>query len=68
VHLAPEDLAGADEAFLAATSLPVRGIASIDGRAPRDGAPGPITARIRDALRACERGEDPRFAGWLVPV
>jgi branched-chain amino acid aminotransferase len=68
VHLSPEDLAGADEAFLAATSLPVQGIASIDEHLLEHGAPGPVTTRIRDALLACERGEDTRFASWVVPI
>jgi branched-chain amino acid aminotransferase len=68
VDLSPEDLAGADEAFLAATSLPVQAIASIDGHSLKGGAPGPLTARIRDWLHACERGEDGRFAGWVIPV
>jgi branched-chain amino acid aminotransferase len=68
VHLSPEDLVGADEAFLAATSLPVLGIASIDEHRLKAGAPGPVTARIRDALLACERGDDARFASWVVPV
>ena len=67
-HLAREDLAGADEAFLAATSLPVHGIASIDGLRLKGGAPGPMTVRLRDLLLACERGEDPRFASWVVPA
>ncbi|HEX8795749.1 MAG TPA: aminotransferase class IV [Polyangiaceae bacterium] len=65
-HLTPEELADADEAFLAASSMPVQGIASIDGRAMRAGAPGPVTRRLRAALMACERGEDPRFASWVV--
>ena len=67
-HLSPEDLWGADEAFLAATSLPVQAIVSIDGHPLRGGAPGPVTARIKALLIACERGEDARFPGWLVHV
>jgi branched-subunit amino acid aminotransferase/4-amino-4-deoxychorismate lyase len=63
-----EELAEADEAFLTASSLPVQGIASVDGRAMRDGAPGPVTRRLRAALAACERGEDARFASWVVDV
>jgi branched-chain amino acid aminotransferase len=68
VHLSPGDLTGADEAFLAATSYPVLGIASIDDHPLRGGAPGPVTSRIREALLACERGDDPRFASWVVPA
>jgi branched-chain amino acid aminotransferase len=65
-HLSPEDLAGADEAFLVATSLPLQGIASVDGR--RLPAAAPVSARIKAVLHACERGEDPRFAEWVVRV
>jgi len=67
-HLSPEELADADEAFLTASSLPVQGIASVDGRALKGGAPGPVTRRLRAALSACERGEDPRFASWVLDV
>jgi len=67
-HMTAEELTGADEAFLTASSLPVQGIASVDGRAMRDGAPGPVTRRLRAALTACERGEDARFASWVVDV
>jgi branched-chain amino acid aminotransferase len=67
-HLTAEELAGADEAFLTASSLPVQAIASVDGRALVAGAPGPVTRRLRAALMACERGEDPRFASWVVDV
>jgi branched-chain amino acid aminotransferase len=67
-HMSPEDLAGADEAFLSATSLPIQAIASIDGEALGHEAPGPVTSRIRAALKACERGEDPRFRSWVLGV
>jgi branched-chain amino acid aminotransferase len=66
--LRPEDLAAADEAFLSATSFPILGIASIDGQSLKRGAPGPVTTRLRDLLVACERGEDARFFGWVVPT
>ena len=66
--LRPDELADADEAFLTATSLPVQPIASIDGRPLRGGAPGPMTARIMAAFAACERGEDPRFARFVLAV
>jgi branched-chain amino acid aminotransferase len=67
-HLSPKAFAAADEAFLTSTSLLVQPIASIDGHALPSGAPGPLTARLRDLLRACERGADARFAHWLDPV
>jgi branched-chain amino acid aminotransferase len=67
-RLAPEELLAADEAFLAGTSLPVQAIAAIDGRPLRAGAPGPLTARMKALLVACERGEDARFERWLERV
>jgi branched-chain amino acid aminotransferase len=70
VHLSPEQLEGADEAFLTATSMPVVPIAAVGERALlRDAAtPGPITARIRELVLSCEHGRDPRFARWVVDV
>jgi branched-subunit amino acid aminotransferase/4-amino-4-deoxychorismate lyase len=67
-HIRPEQLADADEAFLTASSLPVQAVASFDRRPLRMTAPGPVTARIREALLACERGADRRFAHWVVRV
>jgi branched-chain amino acid aminotransferase len=67
-HLSPDDLEGADEAFLTATSLPVQPIVSFDARTLPAGAPGPITARIRELISACEMGNDVRFADWTVEV
>jgi len=67
-HLSREQLASADEAFLAGTSLPVQAIASIDGRPIGHEAPGPVTLRLKECLLRCERGADPRFSHWLVRV
>ncbi len=67
-HLSPEALAGADEAFLVATSFPVQAIASVDGQPLRGGAPGPLTTRLKEAMRACERGEDVRFRHWVLEL
>jgi branched-chain amino acid aminotransferase len=67
-HISPEDFVAADEAFLSSSSMLVQPIASVDGTTLRSGAPGPLTTRLRDALRACERGADPRFASWLDTV
>jgi branched-chain amino acid aminotransferase len=67
-HLRPEQLADADEAFLTATSLPIQAIASVDRSPLPEPRPGPITAHLREALAACERGTDPRFVHWTVRV
>jgi branched-chain amino acid aminotransferase len=65
--LTQEDLARADEAFLTASSMPVRPIVAVDGQ-PLLGVPGPVTARVQALVQACERGADPRFAPWCVEV
>jgi branched-chain amino acid aminotransferase len=67
-HLSLDELENADEAFLTATSLPVQAVASFGVRALPAGAPGPITARIRELLMACELGRDSRFADWTLEV
>jgi branched-chain amino acid aminotransferase len=67
-HLWPDDLENADEAFLTATSMPVQAVASFGGRTLPAGAPGPMTARIRELIMACELGRDARFADWTVEV
>jgi branched-chain amino acid aminotransferase len=65
-HLSPAALAGADEAFLTSSSLPIAPVTSILGRAIGSGQPGPITRRLLERLSLIERGEDPRFAHWLT--
>ena len=65
--LLPEDLRRAEEAFLTASSMPVRPIVSVDGQ-PLATAPGPITARIQAIVHACERGAERRFAHWCVEL
>ena len=65
-HLSPAALAGADEAFLTSSSLPLAPVTSILGRAIGSGNPGPITKRMLERLRAVERGDDARFSHWLT--
>ena len=50
--LLPRDLAAADEAFLTSSIREIAPIARADGRAMPNGAPGPVTARVADALGA----------------
>jgi len=66
-HLTPEALISADEVFLANTSHPVRVVGSVDGRS-LPGAPGPVSTRLEASIAACERGGDPRFRAWTLPV
>jgi branched-chain amino acid aminotransferase len=60
------ELAGADEAFLTASSFPIAPIASINGSPLRQAAPGELTRRLWTLLLAAERGKDERFARWTV--
>jgi len=47
--LAPEDVRGADEAFLTSSTREVQPLVAIDGRPVGDGRPGPVTGRLADA-------------------
>lgn len=58
----------ADEAFLCGTWAEVTPIASIDRYPMNGGAPGPITAAIRDLYHALALGADPRFPEWRTPA
>jgi branched-chain amino acid aminotransferase len=58
-------LAGADEAFLTATSLPLGPIGSINGRALRHDV-GPITTRLKQRLVAIQHGEG--YPEWRLSV
>ena len=50
--LAVEELFGADEVFLASTTLWAYPVVAVDGRPIAGGNPGPFVGRLRDALRA----------------
>jgi D-alanine transaminase len=52
-----EELLSAEEVFLASTTLWTYPLVEIEGRRIGDGRPGPISARIREALQAEFRGE-----------
>ncbi len=51
VPLEPDQLAGADEAFLTNSLIGVRALATLDGRPIGDGAAGPVTRQIEEALK-----------------
>jgi len=44
----PEDLYGADEAFITSSIREVMPVVSADGRTIGSGAPGPVTGRLRE--------------------
>ena len=54
-------LYAANEAFLTNTSTGVWPIERVDDVVFGDGAPGPVTKRLRAALRKISSGEEPTF-------
>lgn len=58
----------ADEAFFCGTAMEVAPIVSIDHYDVRQGAPGPVTRRIRELFRGLVRGTDSRYPEWRTPV
>ncbi|WP_406198885.1 branched-chain amino acid transaminase [Kitasatospora sp. NBC_01560] len=61
------DLYAADEVFLCGTAAGIVPVRSLDDR-ELPGAPGPVTARLREAYGAAVSGADPRYRHWLTPV
>jgi D-alanine transaminase len=55
--LAVEELFSAEEVFLASTTLWTYSLTEIEGRRIGGGGPGPVAARIREALESEFRGE-----------
>ncbi len=51
VPLRPEDLEGADEAFITSTVREIVPVTTIEGRTVGAGHPGPVTRRLHDAFR-----------------
>ena len=61
----PEDLAEAAEVFLTGTTAGVYPVASVDDKPIGQGAPGPVSLRLRERFQAITTGEDPDFDHWL---
>ena len=64
----PEELLGAAEVFLTGTTAGVLPVESIDGQPVGEGAPGPVSAALRDHFARIVAGEDEDFAHWLTYV
>jgi branched-chain amino acid aminotransferase len=62
------DLYGADECFLSGTSAGVVPVASVDRRPVTGGSPGPVTARLAEALADVQTGRTGAHAEWREPV
>jgi branched-chain amino acid aminotransferase len=67
-QLTRDEVYVADEMFLTGTASEVTPVLRVDGRPIGDGAPGSVTARLRDAYGACVRGHARDHRGWLTPV
>jgi branched-chain amino acid aminotransferase len=66
--IAVADVRGADELFFSGTAVEVMPIREVDGRAIGDGAPGPVTRRIRVTFQDAVHGRLARYREWLSPV
>ena len=62
------ELYRADEVFLTGTGAKVSPVVEIDHRPIADGVPGPISKRIQETYFRAVKGEDDRYARWLVEV
>lgn len=57
-----------DEVLLCGTGAEVCPVLEIDGRPVGTGKTGAITRSLQDLFAAIARGEDDRYAHWLLPV
>jgi len=58
----------ADEVFLTGTGVQIVAVTRVDHRAIGTGRMGEITSRLRPALAAVVRGQDPKHRDWCAPV
>ena len=63
-----EQLLGAAEVFMTATSAGVWPVIDIDGHKVGDGSVGPRTRALRDRFEQISAGHDPDFSHWLAVV
>ena len=66
--LSVSDLRGADELFFSGTAVEVMPIRQVDDRTIGDGAPGPVTRRIRSVYQDAVHGRLDQYRQWLAPV
>ena len=63
-----DDFYIADEAFFTGTAVEISPIRELDGKAIGNEAPGPITAKLREAFQDATTGKIPGHPDWLTPV
>jgi branched-chain amino acid aminotransferase len=57
-----------DELFLTGTAVGVAPVVRVDYRSVKNGAVGPLTARLRQLYFDATRGHLPAYRKWLLPV
>lgn len=57
-----------DELFLCGTGAQVSPVVELDRRLIGNGRVGPLSQKLQDVYLRAVRGEDPKYAGWTVPV
>ncbi|HEY3954368.1 MAG TPA: aminotransferase class IV [Streptosporangiaceae bacterium] len=57
-----------DEVLLCGTATTVASVVEVDGHRVGDGAPGALTAGLREEIQAIARRDDPRHEEWTIPV
>ena len=62
------ELGSADELFFSGTAVEVMPIRQVNDRVVGDGAPGPLTRRLRAAFQDVVHGLAPRYHHWLARV
>jgi branched-chain amino acid aminotransferase len=62
----PQELVRAAEVFLTGTSAGVWAVSAIDGHPIGEGAPGPVSRRLRERFDQVVSGGDPAFEHWLT--
>jgi len=62
------DLRSADEVFFSGTAVEVMPVRQVDDKVIGDGAPGPITRRLRSTYQDAVHGRLPQYHHWLAAV
>lgn len=66
--LSVADVRSADELFFSGTAVEVMPITQVDDRTIGDGAPGPMSRRIRSVYQEAVHGRLERYRHWVSPV
>ncbi len=64
----PEELFESEEVFFTGTAAEVTPVTEVNGKKISGGQPGPITLRLQTVFLKAARGNDAKYAAWLLPV